>query len=126
MFKKSLKGAFTLIEISVVVAIIGALYLTVVPMYGKTIKKAKETALKKDLYVFRKTIDNYYKDHEKYPESLESLVKEGYLRKLPEDPFTEKNDSWVTVPSDPTVNDVYDIKSGAIGNTIDGKPLGEL
>lgn len=114
------KSAFTLIEMSVVVAIIGVLYMTVVPMYGKTILRTKETALQKDLYDFRAILNNYYKDHERWPANMETLVTEGYLRSIPPDPFTEKNDSWVIVPSEPGISDVYDIKSGAEGTSLSG------
>jgi len=91
-----------------------------VPMYGRTIQRSKETALKKDLYVFRTTLNDYYKDHEKWPESLDTLVTQGYIRSIPPDPFTEKTDTWVTVPSQPGNNDVYDVKSGAEGQNLDG------
>ncbi|MDD2999274.1 MAG: prepilin-type N-terminal cleavage/methylation domain-containing protein [Candidatus Riflebacteria bacterium] len=111
---------FTLVEMSVVVAIIGVLYVTVVPMYGKTIIRTKETTLKNDLYIFRTTLNNYFKDHEKWPETIESLVSEGYIRAVPPDPFTEKNDTWVTVPSEAGKSDVYDIRSGADGVALDG------
>lgn len=114
------RSAFTLIEMSVVVAIIGVLYMTVVPMYGKTILRTKETALQNDLYVFRKTLNNYYKDHERWPDSLEALVKEGYIRNIPPDPFTERADTWVVVPSEPGRTDVYDVKSGAEGVSVGG------
>lgn len=120
---KSLRNnrmAFTLIEMSVVVAIIGLLYVTVVPMYGRTIQRTKETALKKDLHVFRTILNDYFKDHEKWPESLNSLVTQGYIRGIPPDPFTEKIDTWVVVPSQPGNNDVYDVKSGAEGQSLDG------
>ena len=112
---------FTLIEMSVVVAIIGILYMTVVPMYGKTIIRAKETALQKDLYIFRKTLDSYYKDNEKWPSSLQTLVTEGYLRAIPNDPFTENNTSWSVIPSADGVDDVFDVKSGAEGTSLSGK-----
>jgi general secretion pathway protein G len=111
---------FTLIEMSVVVAIIGILYMTIVPMYGKTIQRTKETALQKDLYVFRKTLNNYFKDHERWPENLEALVKEGYIRSIPADPFTEKTDTWLIIPSEDGKADVYDVKSGADGISLDG------
>ncbi len=114
------RAAFTLIEMSVVVAIIGLLYVTVVPMYGRTIQRTRETALKKDLYVFRTTLNDYFKDHERWPESLDTLVAQGYIRSIPPDPFTEKADTWVTVPSQPGNNDVYDVKSGAEGQSLDG------
>ncbi|GAB4276522.1 MAG: prepilin-type N-terminal cleavage/methylation domain-containing protein [Candidatus Rifleibacteriota bacterium] len=117
---------FTLIEMSVVVAIIGILYVTIVPMYGKTIIRTKEAALKQDLYVFRKTLDNYFKDHGKWPESLETLVTEGYLRNIPVDPFTEKADTWQVIPSQPGMSDVYDVKSGSNKTGLDGKKYSEL
>jgi general secretion pathway protein G len=117
---------FTMIEMSVVVAIIGILYVTVVPMYGKTIIRSKETALKKDLYVFRKTIDAYYKDYGKWPESLSALVKQGYLRSIPPDPFTESRDTWKTIPSEDGGNDVYDVKSGSDKTGLDGKKYSEF
>ena len=120
------RKGFTLIEMSVVVAIVGILYATVVPMYGKTIQKAKETALQKNLYVFRKTLDAYYKDHEKWPESLNSLVTNGYLRKIPVDPFTEDNKTWVAIPSDDGMENVFDVKSGADGVGLDGKKYSEF
>ncbi|MBI3039993.1 type II secretion system protein G, partial [bacterium] len=114
----------TLIEMSVVVAIIGVLYLTVIPMYGTTVHKSKEAVLKEDLYVIRKVIDQYYKDHQAWPPDLDSLVKSGYLRAIPVDPITNKIDSWTILSSDPWSHDVYDIHSGAQGNGLDGTPYG--
>lgn len=122
----SKKEGFTLIEMSVVVAIIGILYYTLVPMYGKTIARTKETALKQNLHIFRTTIDGYYKDHERWPEALESLVKEGYLRDIPPCPITERKDAWVAVPSEPGARDVYDVKSNAPGLSLDGKSFAEF
>lgn len=124
--KNFFRRGFTLIEMSVVVAIIGVLYVTVVPMYGKTIVRTKETALKQDLHVFRKTLDSYYKDHSKWPESLEVLVQEGYLRNVPSDPFTESSTTWKVVPSEVGVNDVYDVKSGSKEKSLDGKKHSEF
>jgi general secretion pathway protein G len=106
---------------SVVVAIIGVLYATVVPMYGKTIIKTKETALKQNLHVFRKTIDNYYKDRGKWPEALKTLVDEGYIRSIPEDPITGSPETWQVIPSEPGETNVYDVKSGSDKIGLDGK-----
>ena len=120
------KPGFTLIEMSVVVAIIGMLYVTVVPMYGKTIIRTKETALKQSLQTFRKTIDGYYKDQGRWPENLGKLVDEGYLRSIPPDPFTESEETWQTIPSEPGLNDVYDVKSGSEKVGLDGKKYSEF
>lgn len=124
--KSFFRRGFTLIEMSVVVAIIGVLYVTVVPMYGKTIVRTKETALKQDLHVFRKTLDSYYKDHGKWPETLENLVQEGYLRNVPVDPFTESPATWQIIPSESGTNDVYDVKSGSDQIGLDGKKYSEF
>lgn len=114
------RRGFSLIEMSVVVAIIGILYFTIVPLYGTTIRRAKETALKEDLQVLRKTIDLYYRDRESWPVDLQTLVTQGYLRAVPTDPITERADSWVTVPSEAGTLDVFDVRSGAAGGSLDG------
>ncbi|HNW35300.1 MAG TPA: prepilin-type N-terminal cleavage/methylation domain-containing protein [Candidatus Ozemobacteraceae bacterium] len=115
---------FTLIEMSVVVAIIGILYFTVAPMYGTTIIRARETALKEDLQVMRKVLDQYFKDRQKWPEDLDGLVRDGYLRVIPADPMTGRSDTWHTIPSDDGHADVFDIRSGAAGQGIDGTSYG--
>lgn len=115
------KKGFTLIELSVVVAIIGVLVAAVTPMYSKSVTRAKESALKQNLHTLRSLISDYYKDNEKWPESLDTLVKDGYLRSVPVDPFTKRTDTWVFVPSEEGLNDLYDVKSAAEGQSLDGK-----
>ena len=81
--------------------------------------KARESVLKQNLFQMREAIDQYYADKAQYPSSLDALVSDGYMRKVPEDPFTKNNQSWQTVPSEPDPNNptaqpgVYDIKSGS-------------
>src|SRR5574344_1835146 len=105
------KKGFTLIELSVVVAIIGVLVAAVTPMYSKSVTRAKEAALKQNLHTLRALISEYYKDNEKWPESLDTLVKDGYQRSVPVDPLTTRTDTWVFVPSEEGLNDLYDVKS---------------
>jgi len=125
MKRKSRFGrGFTLIEMSVVVAIIGILYFTVAPMYGTTIIRAKETALKEDLQVMRKVLDQYFKDRQKWPEDLDSLVRDGYLRAVPADPMTGRSDTWRAIPSEYGRADVFDVRSGAAGQAGDGTLYG--
>lgn len=111
---------FTLIEMSVVVAIIGILYFTVAPMYGTTILKSRETALKEDLHIMRKVLDQYYRDRGAWPGEIDSLVRDGYLRSIPADPITGRTDTWKMVPSEEGRVDVFDIRSGADGKSSDG------
>jgi general secretion pathway protein G len=116
---------FTLIEMSVVVAIIGILYMAVVPMYGTTIRRTKETTLKENLFVLRKQLDLYFKDHQAWPRDLKTLVQEGYIRAVPVDPVSGAADSWVMIPSTPGAEDVFDLRSGAKGESLDGQPYSE-
>ncbi|HOY67611.1 MAG TPA: prepilin-type N-terminal cleavage/methylation domain-containing protein [Candidatus Ozemobacteraceae bacterium] len=117
-------AGFTLIEMSVVVAIIGILYFTVAPMYGTTILRARETALKEDLHVLRKVLDQYYKDRQAWPADLDNLVRDGYLRAIPADPITGRTDSWLVIPSEDGKQDVFDVRSGATGASSEGSAYG--
>lgn len=88
---------FTLLELLVVMAIIGILAAIAVPTYKSSMKKAKESVLKQDLFTLRDLLDQYYADKAKYPSSLDDLIAEGYLRVVPKDPMTNEN-NWITVP----------------------------
>lgn len=80
-----------------------------------------------NLHTTRETIDKFYADKGRYPESLDELVENKYLRVLPVDPITESTTTWILVPPEDTEKGkVYSIKSGASGNTRDGKPYAKL
>jgi general secretion pathway protein G len=113
---------FTLIELLVVLAIIATLLTLTLPRYFTSVEKSKETVLRENLYVTRDAISKYYGDKGKYPESLETLVQERYVRSVPYDPITESRTTWVIVPpEDPQKGGgVYDVKSGAQGKASDG------
>jgi general secretion pathway protein G len=123
---RSEKG-FTLIELLIVIAIIGIIAGIAVAQLRTAPQKAREAVLKEDLYAMRDVIDQYFADKGKYPESLDALVDEGYLRKIPEDPITKSSDTWQIVHSEETDEDpdaaaggVIDVKSGADGTALDG------
>ena len=63
-----------------------------------------KAVLKEDLFRMRDAIDQYYADKNQYPATLEALVTDGYLRKMPDDPFTMSATTWQTVPSEPDPN----------------------
>jgi general secretion pathway protein G len=119
-------AGFTLIELMVVVALISVLAGMGVVMYRNSVVRTKEAVLREDLFRMRDAIDQYYADKAKYPASLEALVSDGYLRKVPTDPITNSSETWVTVPSEPDPGDptaevgIFDVKSGAEGTSIDG------
>jgi general secretion pathway protein G len=117
---------FTLIELLVVIALISILAAMAVVQYRNSIQSTQEAALKTNLFRIRESIDQYYADKNKYPATLDTLVSEGYLRRIPEDPITKSPDTWQTVPAEPdpgstsTDPGVYDVKSGAPGTALDG------
>ncbi len=120
------RPGFTLIELLVVLAIIALLLTIALPRYFGSLDRSKETVLREDLHQMRGAIDKYYGDRGKYPENLDALVSEKYLRSVPVDPITEKKDTWVVVPpQDPQKGGMYDVKSGAPGQASDGSTFAE-
>ncbi|MGV8918051.1 MAG: type II secretion system protein [Pseudomonas sp.] len=112
---------FTLLELMVVMAIIATLMTIALPRYFNSLEVSKETTLHQSLSAMREALDHYYGDTGHYPESLEQLVDQRYLRNPPMDPIAERNDRWVLVPPpDGVAGGVADIKSGASGRARDG------
>ncbi len=85
---------FTLVELLIVVAIIGILATIAMPSMRTVPTKAKEAVLREDLFTMRSCIDQYLADKGHYPPGLVELVDDGYLRRLPVDPFTKSSQSW--------------------------------
>ena len=118
------RRGFTLIELLVVMAIIATLLAVSVPRYFRSVDHAREAALKQDLAVMRDAIDKHHADTGRYPGTLGELVAKRYLRRIPVDPITESADSWVIVPPDNReLGAVYNVASGAAGNSRDGTPF---
>lgn len=112
---------FTLIELLVVLAVLAILAAMVTPSYLDRVDDARETVLRQNLTGMRVAIDQFFRDKGRYPAALEELVHHRYLRAVPDDPITQRADSWVTVPSRAgDATSVFDVKSAATGRARDG------
>jgi len=121
------RRGFTLIELLVVLGIVALLLTLAVPRFFPSVDKTKETILLDNLRNTRAVIDQYHADTGRYPDSLEQLVEKKYLARVPVDPVTESESTWVIVApeADGEQGAVYDIRSGAPGNGRDGRPYAE-
>ena len=87
--RKNSRG-FTLIEMMIVVSLILILVSIALPVYNRSILRAKESVLKQDLFTLRQVISQYTLDKQKAPQTLDDLVQAGYLKVIPKDPFTNE------------------------------------
>lgn len=122
MVKNQTRSAgFTLVELMVVLVVLAVLASMVVPRYLDRVDDARETVLRQNLVGLRNVIDQFYRDKARYPETLDELVQQRYIRAVPQDPVTQRFDSWVAVPPGNGVQKaVFDVKSGAAGRARDG------
>jgi len=118
---------FTLIELIIVITIIMILVSIAAPMYRTSIIRSKEAVLHDDLFTLRSLIDEYTLDHQEAPQSLQDLVGKGYLRQIPQDPFTQSSSTWVEVTEDDTLMSpdqktagIVDIHSGSNLTSLSG------
>jgi len=110
-------------------AIIGILAAIAVPALKDSPQRAREATLKEDLFSMRSVIDQYHGDKGNYPPDLQTLVTDGYLRKIPIDPMTKSADSWVLAMEEPSADQpadqpvtpgVIDVHSGSTAKALDG------
>jgi general secretion pathway protein G len=122
---------FTMIELLVVVTLVVVLAAIGMSTYSTSVRRAKEAVLAEDLFQMRDRIDQYNADKGTYPPDLSALVTDGYMRQIPKDPITESAETWQIVMSEPDPSNpnaapgVYDVKSGAEGTGMDGRPYAE-
>ncbi len=119
--RRSHLHGFTLIELLVVMVLIAMLLSIALPKYIGNVDRSKEAVLREDLSSLRDLIDKHYADTGKYPMALQDLVTHHYLRKVPVDPMTDSDRTWVVVPpGDPNKGAVFDIHSGSSAKARDG------
>jgi len=122
---------FTLIELMVVMAIISIIISIALPIYQKSLIRAKESVLRSNLFTIRNMIDEYTIDKQRAPESLQDLVSDGYLRQIPQDPMTSSDSTWRIIMEDTPVGGsnnppgIFDVKSGSDKTSLEGTPYSE-
>ena len=142
---RSHERGFTLIELIVATMILVILTSMVIPLARLSIQREKEHELRYDLWMMRDAIDRY-KDAadrgafqikvgtEGYPPDLDTLVngvdvggkKVRFLRKVPVDPMTGKNEWGMrSMQDDPTSDswggqNVFDVFTKSEGTALDG------
>ena len=114
---------FTLIELMIVISLLLILITVAIPIYKQSILRAKESVLRQDLFTLRQVIDQYTLDKQKAPQSLDDLVSTGYMKQLPMDPFTGKNDTWAVVQEEDTIADPSQTEAGGISDVHSGSGL---
>jgi general secretion pathway protein G len=135
----------TLVELIVTVAILAILAAGAAPIARYKVKRDKERELRYDLWTMRDAIDHYKDaadkgafqtkvDSQNYPPDLETLVegvdvqgkKVKFLRRIPIDPMTGKQEWGMrSMQDDPTSDSyggqsVFDIYSKSQGTALDG------
>ncbi|MET0384111.1 MAG: prepilin-type N-terminal cleavage/methylation domain-containing protein [Burkholderiaceae bacterium] len=113
---------FTLIEMLVVLSVIALLLSLVAPAYVSRIDRVRDLTLRQNLKTLRDAIDQFRADRARDPADLAELVGAHYLRDLPVDPVTDRNDGWVPMMVD---GGMHDLHSGAPGKGGDGRPYAQ-
>jgi general secretion pathway protein G len=120
------RRGFTLIEVLVVMSIIIILSTVAMTQYQNSVTRSKEAVLREDLFRLRDAIDQFYADKNEYPATLEDLAGGGYIRAVPDDPFTNSSTTWQEVQAEPDPNNpiatigINDVKSGSDQIALDG------
>lgn len=104
LLKKTIRvkyKGFTLVELLIVIVILGILAAIVISRFTGATKDAKETSLKANLSGLRSQIEIYRARSvsDSYPTNLQALVTDGYIRKIPLDPFYKKSTEYTTLQS---------------------------
>jgi len=125
------RRGFTLIELMIVMAIVTILVGMAVPIYQKSILRAKESVLRNNLFTLRTQIDEFTYDKQKAPQTLQEMVTEGYLRSIPMDPITGSADGWKIIMEDASASasnsqpGIFDVRSGSPKTSLEGTPYAE-
>jgi general secretion pathway protein G len=125
------QAGFTIMELMVSMAIVLVVISVAVPLYQKSIIRARESVLRQNLFSLRTVIDEYTYDKQKAPQQLEELVREGYLRQMPLDPIVGNNTSWKVIMEDASASasqsepGIFDVRSSSEKTSLEGTPYSD-
>lgn len=125
------RSGFTIMELMVSMTIVLIIISVAVPLYQKSLIRAKESVLRQNLFSLRTVIDEYTYDKQKAPQQLDDLVKEGYLRQIPLDPIVGNNTSWKIIMEDASASasqsepGIFDVRSSSEKTSLEGTPYSE-
>jgi general secretion pathway protein G len=128
---KRRRAGFTIMELMVSMAIVLVVISVAVPLYQKSVIRARESVLRQNLFSLRTVIDEYTYDKQKAPQQLEDLVREGYLRQMPLDPIVGNNTSWKIIMEDASgaasqsEPGIFDVRSSSEKTSLEGTPYSE-
>ena len=128
---KRSQAGFTIMELMVSMAIVLVVISVAVPLYQKSIIRARESILRQNLFSLRTVIDEYTYDKQKAPQQLEELVREGYLRQMPLDPIVGNNSSWKVIMEDASSSasqsepGIFDVRSSSEKTSLEGTPYSD-
>lgn len=107
---------FTLVELLVVIVILGILAAIVISRFTGATKEAKETSLKANISGLRSQLEIYRarSASDSYPTTLQTLVTDGYIRKIPMDPFYKKSNEYTTLQAAGIGGWVYNNATGQV------------
>ena len=124
----SRQAGFTLLELMIVMSVLLILISIAIPQYRESVRRARESVLKQDLYDMRKLISEYTLDKQKAPQSLDDLVSAHYLGSIPKDPITGQSDwqaeqcddSTISTPEEQDTGGMCDVHSSSTQTGSDG------
>ncbi len=128
---RSGRSGFTIIELMVVMAIVLVILSVAVPLYNKSVIRARETVLHQNLTTMRAVIDEYTYDKQKAPQNLEDIVREGYLRQVPMDPMVGNNTAWKIIMEEAAASvsqaepGIFDVRSSSEKISLEGTKYSE-
>ena len=139
MRSSRLQAGYNLVMLMVLLTILNIVVAASLPAWSNVIRRDKEEELIFRGLQYAEAVRVFQIRFQRPPVRLEELVEAGYLRKVPMDPITKRNDTWVPVyeevdpdapPPESDSNEdgspgIVDIHSGSPLNSLDGTPYSE-